>query len=115
MEPAYSYRATVRRIIDADTVVFDIDLGFRVTAAITGRIAGVNAPERYTAEGKAATAWVEAWLGPQQGTPARLIVESHNDARSFERWVLDAYRIVGDQAAESLADALIDAGHGEPA
>lgn len=110
---SYRYRAAVRRIVDADTVVFDVDLGFRVSAAITGRIATVDAPERYTDAGMAAAAWAEKWLTPVlRGTEVHLILESRKDARSFERWVVDVWRVVGDGEPESFADALVAASHG---
>ena len=42
----YSYKIHVRRIIDADTIEVDIDLGFGIV--MTGqkiRLFGINAPE----------------------------------------------------------------------
>ena len=51
----YSYKIHVRRIIDADTIEVDIDLGFGIV--MTGqkiRLFGINAPERGTEAGKEA-------------------------------------------------------------
>lgn len=41
----YHYTAKLVRVIDGDTVVLDVDLGFAVTVRETFRLAGINAPE----------------------------------------------------------------------
>jgi len=46
---AYEYNATVKKIIDGDTIVVDIDLGFNVVLGNqTVRLLGVDAPESKT-------------------------------------------------------------------
>ncbi len=40
MDPSYRYRASLRRIIDGDTFILDIELGFYVTVAIPVRLRG---------------------------------------------------------------------------
>jgi micrococcal nuclease len=49
----YTYKAKVNRIIDGDTVNLTIDLGFRLTYTANCRLAGINAPEMNTEDGKA--------------------------------------------------------------
>ena len=102
VEPAYRYRATVNRVVDADTLLLDIDLGFRVNVAIPIRVRGVNAPELRTEEGERAREWAVQFLHL-----GKIVVETYRDRRSFERWVADVY-----VDGEPLADALIEAGHG---
>ena len=41
----YSYNVETLRVIDGDTFVFNIDLGFGISKKITVRLAGYNAPE----------------------------------------------------------------------
>ena len=41
----YSYTAKIVRWVDGDTVIVDIDLGFRVTRQERLRLARINAPE----------------------------------------------------------------------
>lgn len=48
----YTYKARINRIIDGDTVNLTIDLGFRLTYTANCRLAGINAPEMNTEEGK---------------------------------------------------------------
>ena len=46
IEPCYRYRAQLVRMLDGDTYVLDIDLGFRVRTEVEVRIRGVDTPER---------------------------------------------------------------------
>jgi micrococcal nuclease len=41
----YTYKAKVARVIDGDTVVLEIDLGFNIFHVMSCRLLGVNAPE----------------------------------------------------------------------
>lgn len=61
----WTCRATILRWVDGDTAVADLDLGWGIwRREVKGapsrlRLLGVNAPERYTPEGPAATALIE--------------------------------------------------------
>jgi len=48
----YTYKAKLNRVVDGDTVNLTIDLGFRLTYTTNCRLAGINAPEMNTNEGK---------------------------------------------------------------
>jgi micrococcal nuclease len=53
------YRAALLRCVDGDTVDLQVDLGFRISFDLRGRLCGINAPEKRGADkvaGKAATA-----------------------------------------------------------
>lgn len=100
MEPAYTYRAICTRVIDGDTFVLTVDLGFRCSVSIEARLRGIDAPERNTDAGKQATAFVQDVIA---GRP--LLIESYRDERSFARWVCEVW--VGD---DSLAELLRAAG-----
>lgn len=59
----YEYAARLIRLVDADTLILDIDLGMNIWLNSQRiRLAGLNAPELATDEGKAAAAWVRDWL-----------------------------------------------------
>ena len=45
-EPNHVYNARVVRVVDGDTVDFDVDLGFNIHTRIRGRLIGVDTPER---------------------------------------------------------------------
>ena len=48
----YTYKAKLNRVVDGDTVNLTIDLGFRLSYTSNCRLAGINAPELNTDEGK---------------------------------------------------------------
>lgn len=50
----YEYSATLIRVVDGDTIWVDLDLGLDIHHSIDLRLAGINAPEMKTYEGKAA-------------------------------------------------------------
>jgi endonuclease YncB( thermonuclease family) len=51
--PTYLYKAKVVNIIDGDTLILNIDLGFQVSKEQRIRLAGIDAPEINTKEGVA--------------------------------------------------------------
>lgn len=125
LDVPYRFRAYCERVIDGDTYQLRADLGFHVALSIPVRLRGVNTPEIRGDEkprGDAAKAWVEELLRPailfweQNGSPTPLIVESYKDTQSFARWVCDVWLAGDDETpARSLSEAIIEAGHGEPA
>ncbi len=62
MKPAYTYRATVARVIDGDTVDLVIDLGFKMTTEQRIRLARINTPEKGQSGCTEATAKLMAML-----------------------------------------------------
>lgn len=60
----YNYEATIIKITDGDTAKLSADLGFGITAKITIRWLGINAPELTTPEGKTARDALNAKLPP---------------------------------------------------
>ena len=97
----------VRRIVDADTLVIDLDLGWgtwRIGQKV--RLLGIDAPEMSTAAGKAAREWLVSVLP----LGAEVTVQSH---------ALDSFgRVLGrvgwDVARVDLSEWLLDAGHAVP-
>ena len=129
LEPAYRYFATARRVQDGDSLIVDADLGFYASMAIPVRLAGVDTPELRSRDeherqrARLAAAFVHDQVAPDDVLPwsskspirlearAPLLLVSHKDDRSFERWVCDVYVLDGDEPA-SLAERLVDAAHG---
>lgn len=54
LNPLYDYAATVLRVVDADTVDLEVDLGFSTSVKTRFRLFGINAYELRTPAGKAA-------------------------------------------------------------
>ena len=62
MTPGYTYRATIERCIDGDTIVAMVDLGFHTLSRQTFRLVGVNCPEMNTQAGKDAREFTDLWF-----------------------------------------------------
>lgn len=107
--PAYIYRARCERVIDGDTLVARIDLGFEVSASIPIRLHGVNAPEHDKPGGPEATDFLRRLVAPTPSADENppLLIQTFKDERSFARWVADIW-----VDGKSLSQAVIDAGHG---
>lgn len=95
-----SYPASLVRVIDGDTYVLRVELGFQVSITVPIRLAGIDTPERFTPEGRAARAFAETTLRSGR------IVVTPTGARTFERYVA-AVTIDG----KDLAGLLRVAGH----
>jgi endonuclease YncB( thermonuclease family) len=104
--PGYIYRATGTRVVDGDTFIAAVDLGFRVTYSCIVRLHGINAPEKNKTGGQSAKAALE-----QLVLNRRLLLSSYKDERSFERWVCDVWNVEAGGSV-NVADALIGAGKG---
>jgi endonuclease YncB( thermonuclease family) len=44
-KPLYRYRAEVKKVVDGDTIICLVDLGFKTFSQRIVRLAGINAPE----------------------------------------------------------------------
>jgi micrococcal nuclease len=72
----YEYSIRFKRIIDGDTFVCDIDLGFGIWLMDQHcRLFGVDTPEKNTPEGKAATETAKEWFTSRQNTAERFSIE----------------------------------------
>ena len=81
--PAYRYAAALVRVVDGDTIVFRIDLGFHVHIETPVRILGWSCPELHEPLGPEAKAAAEELL---RGA-TQIIVETKRDTQTFSRWL----------------------------
>lgn len=88
MQAAYTYDARVLRVIDGDTIDVEVDCGFRMLARQPLRIAHVDAAERYTELGKAATAYLSALL---MGSDKRVVVRTVKPVEKYGRYLADVF------------------------
>lgn len=108
----FEYRARVVRWIDADTLVADIDLGFRAWVHnVHLRLLGVQAPDRQPAKA-AATAYVRArWPDGSDLVVQTVRDSADREVTTFERWMAVAY----DPHTETpIGELLVHAGHAVP-
>lgn len=107
MTDDYIRSARVVRVIDGDTVILDIDLGFHVTIRMSCRLAGINARELHAPGGPEAGAHLASLL-PQNGLVTVESVRADKYAGRFDgiiwsgtinindRMVTDGYAAVWD-------------------
>lgn len=94
----YTYACQVERVIDADTLVLIVDLGFGITRKDTFRLLGIDCPELRTEEGKAARLFTVAWIA-ERGN--QLTVRTMKDKQEkFGRYLADLYSGVSDLVAD---------------
>ncbi len=101
----WRFHAAVRRVVDADTIDVDVDCGFHVHAHVRVRVLGLDAPERNTAAGKAATEYAVALFATDPAVTLRTEL-----GRSFDRWLAE----ITLPSGAVYADVLIAAGHAVP-
>jgi micrococcal nuclease len=93
----YEYRAKLIRVIDADSIVLDIDLGFyEWRLGQSYRLLRINAPELNTEEGKVARVALEKFLAgkniiaqtQKSDSFGRFLVELYADSQNCSDWLV---------------------------
>jgi micrococcal nuclease len=100
----FEYKATIVRVVDADTMDVIIDLGFDISTNQRVRLLGINAAEKNTDAGKQAISYVRnvCPLG------AVVVLRSEKDKREkFGRYLAKVYF---PESNECLNDILIEKG-----
>lgn len=94
--------ATVERVVDGDTIVLSVDLGFRITNRDSFRLFGIDTPERGQVGWAEATAELNRLAPP--GT--RLIIHTSKPLQDkYGRWLAKLF--AGDI---DINQTLIDGG-----
>jgi len=110
----YAFLATLDRIIDGDTLLITIDLGFHTKREERIRLSNINAPEKGTPAGEAATQFLNSMLAPN----AQLAIRTHS-TDMYGRYVADVF-FAHDQTMKSedlflhgdyLSQVIVDNGH----
>lgn len=102
----YTYNAKVIRVIDGDTVVLNVDLGFRTWHESPFRLFGIDAPEinRVGLEGENARDFLMAALP----VGLSVTVKTEKSADKYGRWLATIWK--GELEA-SINTQMIEAGH----
>ena len=101
----YEYQARLARIIDADTVELDVDLGFRVSQRMVVRMAGIDAVERRDPRHKAALEFLRFHLSGS--SPLR--IRTQKDSREkYGRYLAEIYY---GEDTPSINTQMISAGY----
>ena len=107
--PAHVYAAKIERVIDGDTYLMMVDLGFEVWKRVKIRLHGWSCPELSTKAGAEArtAASIALTLSPS------IVVETFKDQRTFDRWVADVH-VVASGSQVHLGQFLEQLGHAKP-
>lgn len=98
----HNYRCSLIKVIDADTVKLDVDLGFRIRFIDNFRLARIDAPEINTPEGKNAREILTNLLLHRELV---LICKKHEKYR----WLAELF-INRDGSLMSVSDWLLEQG-----
>ena len=82
----YTYKAYLDRVIDADTILVTIDLGFSVSIEQRLRLRGLDAAELNTPKGITSKKFVEASLKDCKF----LIIKTHGKDK-YDRYLVDVF------------------------
>lgn len=108
MKSGYIFdRVKLIKVVDADTIEFEVDLGFRTKMQDRFRLVGIDAPETYRpmneaekAHGEAATRYVKGILESAEGQ----ITISSRKSGIYGRWEAEVF-VGGRSLAEMMKEA----------
>jgi micrococcal nuclease len=101
----YEYKARLIKVVDGDTIDIEIDLGLHIFHEVRCRLFGLNAPERYTPAGPAATEWLTVQLVQH---PTFMIRTYKDKTEKYGRYLVSIYT---DSTGISVNQRMINAGH----
>jgi len=109
----YTYASEVIKVVDADTLDLEIDIGFKTKQEHRVRLRGINCPELGTPEGRKAKRFVEKevkkcivqkplFKGCRVSRP--LVVVKTFKQGMFGRYIVDLYYLPGETNPEVIAE-----------
>jgi micrococcal nuclease len=103
----FEYSAKVVKVVDGDTIDFEVDLGFGIKKVDRFRLSGINTPEMRGPEKEAGRAAKMFVIGMLEG--ARITIFTKKDKQGkYGRYLADVWIV---SLAESLNDLLVETGH----
>lgn len=84
----HTYRAKVKRVVDGDTVDFDVDLGFHISISIRTRLLGVDTPERGHQDFAKATNVLIDLLSTRTNEEGYIMIKTEKTGK-YGRWLVD--------------------------
>lgn len=102
----YQYNAKLVRVVDGDTVILDVDMGFAIRGMLTFRLTGVNTPERGQPGWSEATAYLTKTL-----TDKPLVIRTYK-GQTFARWLCDVYILQPDGSLDPVKNKIVANGYG---
>lgn len=91
----YEYRTVIERVVDGDTVVANVDLGFSIHVTMRLRLAGIDTPELVGSDRPAAEVARDALKQAIEGKTVRIVTRK-DKADKYGRIVADLYFFDGE-------------------
>jgi micrococcal nuclease len=109
----YEYAARVVRVIDGDTLVADVDLGFHVSVRETFRLTGIDTPEMHGVKkdseeyrrGLEAKRFVEKLL---ELTDWRVMLRTKKNTGKYGRWLAEVLPVLEEGGVHPWTAATIN-------
>lgn len=102
----YEYNATLDRVVDGDTLILTVDLGFYLKTTAPFRLARIDAPELSTEAGKQ----LKQLLQQYEGQPVQ-ITTSKNPKDKYGRYLAEVGIFFNDKTPTNLNDYLVYNGY----
>lgn len=103
----------LERVIDGDTVLLELDLGFYQFGVYNFRLARIDCPERYgryaSEDGLKAMQFTKDWLEQKLHSSLAKVLIYTEKADSFGRWIGDI-TVTSPESQSNLSDDLVYAG-----
>jgi micrococcal nuclease len=115
----FEYAASVVRVVDGDTIYFDVDLGFYIRLTLDVRLKGLNTPE---IRGPEREAGLKAKAFVEQALPvgALAVLKTYKEEK-YGRYLADVWYLPGAKTRDeirakgrSLNQELLDQGLAVP-
>ncbi len=97
-EQLFTFVALVKRVVDGDTLLVEVDCGFGCWMQQRLRLRGIDTPELKTAEGRRAHAFVQDALGQLD-----FVVVKTARPDKYDRYLADVFYLPGERDAGKVA------------
>lgn len=109
LKPAYRYSACLKRVIDGDTFVLTVDLGFSIHVDMTLRLlssqGAIDCPEMRTKEGREVKAFVDEWFAYKNDSVTIETTKPDGAKDKYGRYLAMVYA-----GEKNLGDRLLELG-----
>ena len=97
-KPSHTYLASVNRVVDGDTLLVTIDLGFKTKTRQRLRLKGIDAPPLKTKEGEKSRRFVQKIL-----RECEFVVIRTYQIDMYARYIADIFYLPGETNAKRIA------------
>ena len=98
IKDGYTFKATIERIIDGDTIWVQVDCGLNTWKRQDLRLRGIDCPELSTKEGQAVKRFIESRIKPN----SFVIIKTHKDDK-YGRYLVDVFYLPGEKDIYKVA------------